>query len=515
MEPATALRTADHARTGRWLIAAAGFVLAFLVRLVPMLRGGGLTGYGSYDDSVYYAAAIGLVHGVLPYRDFLLLQPPGIVVLLAPFAALGRLIGEGGGFALSRLAWMAMGGVTTALITLVLGRFGRTAAAIGGACYALFWPAALVERVTDQEAPQNLLLVVATVLLLGGVRRVDGAADHGRVQTVGTVVAGAALGLALGVKIWAVVPIAVWTIWLLRRRGLGRAVLLLAVALGTGALVYLPFFLNAPAAMWRMVVGDQLGRRRIGGWTERLAIITGTTPLPGPRPAVVAAAVVGLAVALLLAWRLRALRPIVVIHLLLTVVLLAAPPTFIHYGALLGPTTALVVGGAVGVLVLGAVAPSAGAVATGAARVVAVVAVAAVLVALVVMAAAQAGHRYTHRLDVARIGPLVHPARGCVTFDSPSPAIGLGVVGQNLERGCPLVVDLGGTSYEPGLRLGKSRAHNRAWQRYSLGYLRSGRVVLISRFRRGFGFSPATAQQVRGWPLLTREGPLAVRRPHG
>ena len=43
-------------------------------------------GLGNYDDGVYYSAATALVHGQLPYRDFLLLQPPGIAVLLAPFA---------------------------------------------------------------------------------------------------------------------------------------------------------------------------------------------------------------------------------------------------------------------------------------------------------------------------------------------------------------------------------------------------------------------------------------------
>ena len=61
---------------------------AFLLRLLPVLHGGGLYGRGNYDDGVYYAAAAGLVHGLLPYRDVLLLHPPGIVLALAPFAAL-------------------------------------------------------------------------------------------------------------------------------------------------------------------------------------------------------------------------------------------------------------------------------------------------------------------------------------------------------------------------------------------------------------------------------------------
>src|SRR3954470_10523976 len=104
--PTVAPRQTPADRIDRLVIAGAGFVLTFLVRLTPMLRGGGLAGYGSYDDAVYYASAVGLVHGRLPYRDFLLLQPPGIVVALAPFAALGRIIGETAGFSVSRLGWM-------------------------------------------------------------------------------------------------------------------------------------------------------------------------------------------------------------------------------------------------------------------------------------------------------------------------------------------------------------------------------------------------------------------------
>ena len=38
-------------------------VLAFLVRLVPVLAGGGLTGLLGYDDGVYFGGAIALEQG--------------------------------------------------------------------------------------------------------------------------------------------------------------------------------------------------------------------------------------------------------------------------------------------------------------------------------------------------------------------------------------------------------------------------------------------------------------------
>ena len=42
------------------------FVVALANRLVPVLRGAGLSGVISYDDGVYYAGAVGLVRGQLP-----------------------------------------------------------------------------------------------------------------------------------------------------------------------------------------------------------------------------------------------------------------------------------------------------------------------------------------------------------------------------------------------------------------------------------------------------------------
>ena len=55
--------------------------VALAVRRVPVLRGGGLFGTMAYDDGVYFGSAIALLDGRVPYRDFLLLHPPGILVV--------------------------------------------------------------------------------------------------------------------------------------------------------------------------------------------------------------------------------------------------------------------------------------------------------------------------------------------------------------------------------------------------------------------------------------------------
>ena len=81
----------DRSFSLHWLWAITIAAIAFVVRLVPVLRGGGLFGIGNYDDGVYYAAATGLIHGRLPYQDFLLLHPPGMPLLLTPFALAAQL----------------------------------------------------------------------------------------------------------------------------------------------------------------------------------------------------------------------------------------------------------------------------------------------------------------------------------------------------------------------------------------------------------------------------------------
>ena len=103
------------------------FALAVAVRLAGTFRGAGLYGLGNYDDGVHFAAALGLVNGLLPYRDFLLLHPPGVVLAMAPFAALSWLIGEPDAMAVARVSWMLLGGVNTVLCALVLSPLSRTA----------------------------------------------------------------------------------------------------------------------------------------------------------------------------------------------------------------------------------------------------------------------------------------------------------------------------------------------------------------------------------------------------
>ena len=62
-----------------------GFVAALLIRVLPR----GLSGAVDYDEGVYIEAAWALRHGFLPWRDFVFVHPPGILLWLAPLTVGG------------------------------------------------------------------------------------------------------------------------------------------------------------------------------------------------------------------------------------------------------------------------------------------------------------------------------------------------------------------------------------------------------------------------------------------
>ncbi len=115
------------ARTGRFSLVVV-FSVAFALRLLVPLTSRGLVGNYSYDASVYYSAGAALVHGRMPYRDFTLLHPPGVVLSVAPAAWTGRLTSDHTGFALAMLQFAALGGASAVLVVVVargLGAGGR------------------------------------------------------------------------------------------------------------------------------------------------------------------------------------------------------------------------------------------------------------------------------------------------------------------------------------------------------------------------------------------------------
>lgn len=479
---------------------AALVVLAVLVRLGPLLRGGGLHFFGRYDDGVYYTAADALTFGRLPYRDFVLLHPPGLILALAPFAALGRITRDATGLAIARLAFIGIGALNTGLVVAVARRWSWTAALVAGLLYATWRPAVYSEQTTILEPLGTLLVLIALLLL---VRRE-------RLTTRAVVLAGVALGLATSVKIWYVAALVTVVGWQLVERRARHAVLMAAAGVGALLVVVAPFAAAAPTRMFNMVVRDQLLRPQpASSRLHRLPSILGIHPfLPGGR----AATAIGLAVACAIVasacaicWRDATARLVVALFAVDLVVLVASPSYFGHYAALTAAPAALVVGVAAGSLfgILRAARTGWWRVAVG-------------LVVLVLLTGAYRVAIAPQRsaVDAGALQRAAPP--GCVAADDPTLLVLMNRLSPDFRAGCPVAVDVSGIAYDSLHRLDRhgrsiSRRHNEAWQRYLRDYLTSARSFVLARASTD-PLSASTRATLRQFPLLARSGNVELRR---
>ena len=78
-------------------------------------RPGFLLGVTEYDDGPYFGSAVRLVHGSMPYRDFVLVQPPGITLLMSPVGLLTYWTGTAWGLAIGRILTVLAGTAGVAL----------------------------------------------------------------------------------------------------------------------------------------------------------------------------------------------------------------------------------------------------------------------------------------------------------------------------------------------------------------------------------------------------------------
>jgi hypothetical protein len=481
-----------------WLWAVAIGMIAFAVRLIPVLRGGGLFGFGNYDDGVYYAAATALVHGRLPYQDFLLLHPPGMPLLLAPFALGAQLTSDSYGFAAARLAWMLLGAVNAVLVWRILRPIGLVAAVFGGLVYAVLYPAVYADKSTLLESPATTALLLVIILLepLAQGRSLS----RGRALT-----AGALLGLAVAIKIWGILPILIVLGWLLVLRRFRAAVQVLIGSAVTAALICLPFFAVAPTAMWNQIVRDQIHRTGGNGVSilERLDKIVGLGIIGRSHFAITVAAVIALLCCAALAWSYLQARLPVLLLLGLGAFLIATPTWYSHYAAFTAAPVALVVGAAIG-RVIDLVRARPTQIAVG------VVTAGALLVYASGWSDITFGRKFPSHFQ-----SFTASAPGCVTSDDVTALIASDTLSRNLSRDCRFIADLGGNSHDIAAAAGVavSRNRNQAFQRFAIDYLRTGSVTILIRYSNGRGFNARTTAVLDRWPLLARSGRYQVRQP--
>ncbi len=270
---------------------------------LPHVLSGVLGWNEGYDEGAYFGAATRFVHGVLPYRDFVLVHPPGIVLLMSPIALLGRLIGTDTSLEMARCVTAVVVAFNAVLVGLIVRPVGRVAAGIAAFSLAL-WPLA---QTVDHSVVLEPYLVCFCLLGTLLVFAHGGFASWWRVLWGGT-----AFGFAIAVKVWGILPVlAVLLIFLPAWRRKGAP---LALGIAVGAVIpCLAFFVAAPHAFVHDVITDQLARSQDLSaaipLSHRLLIISGLGRLtivgPSTGLAVVAFGALGLAVlvAYILGWR--------------------------------------------------------------------------------------------------------------------------------------------------------------------------------------------------------------------
>jgi alpha-1,2-mannosyltransferase len=322
-----------------------------LLRLYQVTRPGYLLGVTEYDDGVMFGDALRLVGGVIPYRDFVVLQPPGSFLLMAPVALLAKVTGTAWGLAIARLLTVAADSACIALVGLLVRHRGPVAAGIACGIYAVY-PDALVAAHTFLLEPWvNLFCLIGALAVFDGDRITDG-----RRLAWG----GAAFGFAAAIKLWALVPLGVVGLLMLSRpRRLG----LLAGGAAAGlAIPVLPFLALAPGQLIADTVTSQFGRANVTHPSPlpRLTDMAGFTVFPSLPATTRIAVIVAVSAAVIIGYlavchaggrRPAALDWYALIGVVAVIGMLLYPYGYWqHYGAVAGPFIALALALPVGLL---------------------------------------------------------------------------------------------------------------------------------------------------------------------
>ena len=276
-----ALGNARHARAaGRRPVTAVVVVIAVTTALALALRiyyqstrAGFLLGVTEYDDGPYFGSALRLAAGVLPYRDFVIVQPPGITLLLTPVALVARATGTASGMEMARILTTVASGAGVVLAGLLVRRYGTLAVLITCGIMAVH-PESIAAAHTVLVEPWLVLFC-----LIGALALFDGdQLAHGRRLAW----AGVAFGFGGAVEAWAIVPVlvAIGLFWPRLKRAWP-----FCVGVAAGFLVpVLPFAALAPRQFYNSVIVAQILRAspaRAPVW-GRLANIVGiVNPTPG------------------------------------------------------------------------------------------------------------------------------------------------------------------------------------------------------------------------------------------
>jgi alpha-1,2-mannosyltransferase len=437
-------------------------LLGLGLRIFQLTRPGYLAGFTQYDDGVYIGNALRLVDGVIPYRDFAMVQPPGSMLLMVPAALVGKAFGSVSALATARILTVGADTANVVLVGLLVRHRGPLAAGVASGGYAVY-PAALnASQSLFLEPWLNLFCLLGAVLLFDG-DRITGLGGSGGPdrRTYGALWAGICFGFAAAVKIWAAIPALVaWVLCLTARRGR----LSFAGGFAAGIVVpCLPFEILAPGGFGQTVFVSELVQATHGrvGANPRVADITGIVGLSSlgvnPRiwPGVTVAAVLFLFV--VIAWlrarragsRATALDWYALVTTIVVIGMLFSPSEwYVHYAAFAGPFLLVLLGlSAARLFTPGKPQPDKPEKNGKKPRRIQMVSIAAVFAALAIAAMAAADGYAVTTLYPARSLPgasTLIPPGACVLTDTASVTIAIDRFSAS-SPGCPAVVDTVGT----------------------------------------------------------------------
>jgi len=251
-------------------------VVSVLIGIGQMSIHGAVFGLDEYDDGVYFGSAVRLAQGHLPYRSFVFPHPPGITLLLFPLGLLGRLTSTRVTFGLVRILTTLVAAGSVWMIGRLLRHRGVIAVLAGGLALAVYPLASAATKSVLLEPYVVFVVLVAATLLFR-----DGELQDGRRLMWG----GAVLGMALALKLWALLPIAAMVVCfaIVVRRDLARWRRLATGLFAGFAVPCAPFFFAAPRQFVHQVVGLQLQRGASSGGLpakDRIVLVVGSRVLP-------------------------------------------------------------------------------------------------------------------------------------------------------------------------------------------------------------------------------------------
>ena len=312
-------------------------LVALAIRGVQLAQPGHLLGVGDYDDGADFGSALRLIEGLVPYRDFIIVQPPGITLLMTPAAAFSKLAGTAWAIGIGRILTVLASAAAVVLGGLLVRHRGVFATIVTCGIIAIYPGSA-------QAAHTVLLEPWLTAFCLAGAVAVF---DRDRLATSGKRLAwgGAALGFAGAIKVWAIIPVVVIAmLFVPRYRQLAR----FAAGVAAGFLVpVIPFAALAPGRFYDSVVVAQLVRTGARTPLEfRLQYLTGLTAWDLGTAVFLTAAIilaVAVATAAVAAWRVTRQGPPrlewfgLATTALIVVAFLVPDDFYYHYPAFLAP----------------------------------------------------------------------------------------------------------------------------------------------------------------------------------